>query len=165
MEASSYDIEIQDLIIDEVQRGDITIDSDVDKYFSLIEKTNLDYIIKDYYKNFDTIIRRVLYRDLRLNSRYNTYRINGLPPGPISMPDISAIDAVLNYLKGDVASLIPLFEFVSKNNMIKWFTSKGMLKSTPMKLFKVSEMSQIPVPDTSWMSGGGVKRESFLDCI
>ena len=57
------------------------------------------YSIKDYYKNFDTIIRRVLYRDLRLNSRYNTYRINGLPPGPISMPDISAIDAVLNYEK------------------------------------------------------------------
>jgi len=55
------------------------------------------YSIKDYYKNFDTIIRRVLYRDLRLNSKYNTYRINGLPPGPISMPDISSIDAVLNY--------------------------------------------------------------------
>jgi UPF0755 protein len=57
------------------------------------------YSIKDYYKNFDTIIRRVLYRDLRLNSRYNTYRINGLPPGPIAMPDISAIDAVLDYEK------------------------------------------------------------------
>ena len=55
------------------------------------------YSIKDYYKNFDTIIRRVLYRDLRLNSKYNTYRVNGLPPGPISMPDISSIDAVLNY--------------------------------------------------------------------
>mgnify|MGYP001458067293 FL=1 len=57
------------------------------------------YSIKDYYKNFDTIIKRVLYRDLRLKSRYNTYRINGLPPGPIAMPDISAIDAVLDYEK------------------------------------------------------------------
>ncbi len=55
------------------------------------------YSIKNYYKNFDTIIRRVLYRDLRLNSKFNTYKINGLPPGPISMPDISAIDAVLNH--------------------------------------------------------------------
>ncbi len=44
----------------------------------------------------DTIIKRVLTKDLEINSPYNTYINSGLPPGPIAMPDISAIDAVLN---------------------------------------------------------------------
>ena len=55
------------------------------------------YSLKKYYNNFDTIIRRVLYRDLKINSEFNTYKIKGIPPGPITMPDISAIDAVLNH--------------------------------------------------------------------
>jgi len=54
------------------------------------------YSIKHATGNFDTIIRRVLYRDLRLESPYNTYRRNGLPIGPITMPEMSAIEAVLN---------------------------------------------------------------------
>ena len=64
------------------------------------------YTIKDYYKNFDTIIRRVLYRDLKLDSEFNTYKIKGLPPGPITMPDISAIDAVLDYEKHDYLFMV-----------------------------------------------------------
>ena len=44
---------------------------------------------------FDTIIKRVLKKDLVIESPYNTYVNLGLPPGPISMPDISSIDAVL----------------------------------------------------------------------
>ena len=55
------------------------------------------YAIKEKTGNFDTIIKRVLYKDLELDSPYNTYKYKELPPGPISMPDISSIDAVLNY--------------------------------------------------------------------
>lgn len=44
----------------------------------------------------DTIIKRVLTKDLEINSPYNTYINSGLPPGPIAMPDISSINAVLN---------------------------------------------------------------------
>ncbi|WP_026934728.1 endolytic transglycosylase MltG [Christiangramia echinicola] len=55
------------------------------------------YAIKEKTGNFDTIIKRVLYKDLELESPYNTYKYKQIPPGPIWMPDISSIEAVLNY--------------------------------------------------------------------
>jgi UPF0755 protein len=54
------------------------------------------YALKLRDKNFDQIIKRVLYNDLFINSPFNTYQNIGLPPGPIAMPDVDAIDAVLN---------------------------------------------------------------------
>lgn len=44
----------------------------------------------------DPTIRRVLHRHLELDSPYNTYRYAGLPPGPIAMPAVQCIDAVLD---------------------------------------------------------------------
>jgi len=49
------------------------------------------------FANNDFAIRRVLYRHLRTDSPYNTYLYRGLPPGPIMMPSIASIDAVLNH--------------------------------------------------------------------
>jgi UPF0755 protein len=43
-----------------------------------------------------TVIKRVLNVHKEIDSPYNTYKYAGLPPGLIAMPDISAIDAVLN---------------------------------------------------------------------
>jgi len=54
------------------------------------------YAVKKSENDFDRVIKRVLYKDLETVSPYNTYRNFGLPPGPIAMPDVTAIDAVLN---------------------------------------------------------------------
>ncbi len=45
--------------------------------------------------NPDTMIRRVLIKDLQIQSPYNTYLREGLPPGPIGAPCLDAIEAVL----------------------------------------------------------------------
>lgn len=46
--------------------------------------------------NPDTTIRRVLRRDLKIDDPYNTYQVEGLPPGPICVPEQAALRAVLN---------------------------------------------------------------------
>jgi len=47
----------------------------------------------------NTVIKRVLNKHKEIESPYNTYKYAGLPPGLVTMPDISAIEAVLNYEK------------------------------------------------------------------
>ena len=41
-------------------------------------------------------LKRVLFKHLEVESPYNTYKYSGVPPGPIFMPDVSSIEAVLN---------------------------------------------------------------------
>lgn len=45
----------------------------------------------------DFTLTRILYKHTQVDSPYNTYKHRGLPPGPICMPSIAAIDAVLGY--------------------------------------------------------------------
>ena len=59
------------------------------------------YAIKLNSNDFTQVIKRVFYKDLLIKSPYNTYVNLGLPPGPVAMPDITALDAVLNPEKND----------------------------------------------------------------
>ncbi len=45
----------------------------------------------------DFTLKRVLNEHKEVESPYNTYKYAGLPPGPINMPTIHSLDAVLNY--------------------------------------------------------------------
>lgn len=47
----------------------------------------------------DFSLKRVLNIHKEIESPYNTYKYRGLPPGPINMPTIHSIDAVLNHEK------------------------------------------------------------------
>ncbi|MBZ9779768.1 endolytic transglycosylase MltG [Psychroflexus sp. CAK8W] len=54
------------------------------------------FAIQNENQDFETPIKRVLYKDLELDSPYNTYKYKGVPPGLIAMPDVSSIEAILN---------------------------------------------------------------------
>ena len=45
----------------------------------------------------DFALQRILHKHLKYRSPFNTYINRGLPPAPICVPSIAAIDAVLNY--------------------------------------------------------------------
>lgn len=65
-------------------------------------------------EDFDGNLRK---SDLRRRTRYNTYMIKGLPPGPICNPGLEAIEAAL------YPASVNFLYFVSKNNGSHQFSS------------------------------------------
>lgn len=61
-------------------------------------------------------INRVLNGDKEIDSPYNTYKYSGLPPGPINLPEISSLDAVLNYRKNNYIYMCAKEDFSGRHN-------------------------------------------------
>ncbi len=100
------------------------------------------YAVKKQANDFNKVIKRVLYADLETVSPYNTYMYEGLPPGPIAMPDISAIEAVLNpeshnyiYFCASVErfgyhefAVTPAQHEVNRQKYVAWIRSQGITR-------------------------------------
>ncbi|NDW18495.1 endolytic transglycosylase MltG [Dysgonomonas sp. 216] len=67
----------------------------------------------------DFTIKRVLNKHLEVNTPYNTYIHYGLPPGPIRIPSIKAIDGVLNYNLNDYLYMCAKEDFSGRHNFAK----------------------------------------------
>ncbi len=73
------------------------------------------------YANHSFGARRVYNRDLTVDSPYNTYKYKGLPPGPIRIPSVAGIDAVLNMEKHDYLYMCAKEDFSGTHNYATTF--------------------------------------------
>jgi UPF0755 protein len=67
----------------------------------------------------DFTINRVLTKHLQINTPYNTYIHKGLPPGPINLPSIKSLEAVLNYESHDYIYMCAKEDFSGYHNFAK----------------------------------------------
>lgn len=73
-----------------------------------------DPTIKFAWKQFG--IKRIYNHLLDIKSPYNTYKNIGLPPGPIRIPSVAGIDAVLNYVHHDYLYMCAKEDFSGTHN-------------------------------------------------
>lgn len=64
----------------------------------------------------DPTLRRILNKHLAIDSPYNTYIYKGLPPGPIRIPSMAALEAVLNPVKHNYLYMCAKEDFSGTHN-------------------------------------------------
>ena len=69
----------------------------------------------------DFNINRVLDKDKIVDSKYNTYIHKGLPPGPICIPSINSVDAVLNATEHEYIFMCAKEDFSGYHNFAKTY--------------------------------------------
>lgn len=78
-----------------------------------------DPTIKFAWKRFD--LKRIYNNLLTIDSPYNTYKNTGLPPGPIRIPSIAGIDAVLNLVHHDYIYMCAKEDFSGTHNFARTY--------------------------------------------
>ena len=78
-----------------------------------------DPTIKYAWKRFD--LKRIYNNLLHIKSPYNTYVNPGLPPGPIRIPSVAGIDAVLNLVKHDYLYMCAKEDFSGTHNFARTY--------------------------------------------
>ena len=71
----------------------------------------------------DFTIKRITVPMTQINSPYNTYRVNGLPPGPIRLPEKSTIDAVLDAPQHDYLYMCARADFSGYHDFTRDYAS------------------------------------------
>lgn len=64
----------------------------------------------------DFTLKRVLNEHKEVDSPYNTYKNRGLPPGPINLPEINSLEAVLNFIPSDYIYMCAKEDFSGRHN-------------------------------------------------
>lgn len=78
-----------------------------------------DPTIKFAWKKFE--LKRIYNNLLHIDSPYNTYVNTGLPPGPIRIPSVAGIDAVLNHVHHDYLYMCAKEDFSGTHNFAKTY--------------------------------------------